>query len=142
MKTRSKKIAPQPKRGLLKAVFDTVEGLGGASETEVYKYLPAAITASSQVVTHKKLKAALTSAVYRGFLIYDPANRKFRIAPMTYYKARVEYMDNLELKPPRIKARETVEIDTVTDLPVAWWVILLMFVSLSSFLAGYVVGVL
>jgi hypothetical protein len=144
MKVRSTKIAPLPKRGLLKAVFDTIEGLGGASEQEVYKYLPAAITVSNQVVTHKKLKASLVSGVYRGFLIHDSANHKYRIAPMSYYKARMEYIDNLEHQhtQPRRMADKLPEPERGDDLPVAWWVILIIFIAMSSFLAGFVVGVL
>jgi hypothetical protein len=87
--------APLPKRGIIRAVVETVQGLGGATEQQVYKYLPASILKSDQVITHKKLKSALISGVYRGYLVHDPKLNQYKLAPMSYFQERCKYFDTL-----------------------------------------------
>lgn len=85
--------APAPKHGLQRAVFKTVEALERATEKAVYEMIPAAITQGNQVVSHKKLLRSLKNGVYRGYFITE--KNIFRIAPLSYYQARQEYIKNL-----------------------------------------------
>ena len=85
--------APPPTKGLTKALYETIHALGGAKEGEIRAFLPAAITDSSQVATKKKIATALKNAVYWGYLITDGAY--YRIAPLSYYKSRQQYIREL-----------------------------------------------
>ena len=69
--TKGTEYAPRPNRGLIRAVYDTVEACGGGGITTIRKYLPAAIDNISQVLTRRKVQSTLYNAVYRGYLIHD-----------------------------------------------------------------------
>lgn len=96
---RKQDKAPSPSHGLIKAVYETVDALGGGTEKQVYKYLPAAILDSKQITTHKRLTKVLKSAVYRGYLIHDSGTDSYRVAPKSYYDARVKYVLSLKSTP-------------------------------------------
>ena len=84
--------APRPQRGLIKAVYDTIEACGGADFEQIRKYLPAAIEHINQVVTKKKIEKILYNAVYHGYLVHDNTgvtNKGYwKIAPLSYYNIR------------------------------------------------------
>lgn len=89
----SGKRAPSPARkGLMRAIYDTVDALGGASKQQIRKYLPAAIDDISGLVSTKKLDRAIYSSVYDGYLIHNPDNDKYFIAPIDYYKSRRDWL--------------------------------------------------
>lgn len=90
------KVAPRPTRGLLRAVYDTIDACGGADFKTVRKYLPAAIEDISQVVSKKKIERCLYNAVYRGYLIHDSDHEVWKIAPVSYYVARQEHLAEIE----------------------------------------------
>ena len=135
--------APLPKRGIIRAVVETVQGLGGATEGQVYKYLPASITNSNQVITHKKLKAALISGVYRGYLVHDPDNDHYKLAPLAYYQARCKYFDELPSSDGRAPTNRLEPKIDMPDIPLVWsgWMPLIIIASIAwGFLAGLYVG--
>jgi hypothetical protein len=137
--------APAPKRGLSLAIFETIDGLGGATLAQVKRYLPAAITETNQVASPKKLLTALQNGIYRGYFISD--GKIFRIAPRSYYNARQAYMNSLkgrradhtpEFRPTKLP--DLPEAKTGSDsLQINWW--LLLLVAVLSGWTGVLVGV-
>lgn len=79
-------VAPEPRRGLAKLVYQVVKELGGASTHQIKKYLPAVTDDVDKYINTKKFDACLYSCVYSGYLITD--GDKYRIAPKSYFDAR------------------------------------------------------
>jgi hypothetical protein len=89
-----KAFAPAPKYGLLRAIYETIDGLGGATEAQVRKYLPAVVSKSNQIATKKKVHKTIWSGKYRGYFIKDGAY--WRIAPLSYYLDRQKREEGLK----------------------------------------------
>jgi hypothetical protein len=89
------KYAPRPHHGLMRAVYDTVDACGGANLKQIKQYLPAAIDNIGQVLKKGRLNRSLYHAVYRGYLVHDGKSGYWKIAPMSYYKARQDHCDEL-----------------------------------------------
>lgn len=130
--------APAPKRGMLRAVYDTVEALGGGTVANIKEYLPAAITESSQVVTKKKLEKYLYAAVYNGYLITQGGY--YRIAPKSYYEARQkiikEQKDRVVSKKP---GEDAPPHEFIVYRPLWHWA-LIISVGVAAFSSGMMIG--
>lgn len=93
---RDDEQAPPPQRGLMRAVFETVDANKGPTDMRAIKeLLPAAITDTSMFRQHQ-IDKALYALVYRGHLvtIEDGATVKWKVAPISYYEARRRYIEN------------------------------------------------
>ena len=80
--------APRPpNKTISQAVYDVIQELGGsATLSDVVKYMPA--QEMTVKYTRKQIKAALSNSKSRGYFVRD--GDRFKIAPITYYKAKQE----------------------------------------------------
>ncbi len=133
--------APRPKRGLTRALYDTVEACGGADFSTVRKYLPAAVENISQIISRKKIERGLYDAVYRGYLIHDSAHKMWRIAPHSYWEARQEYLEQLHSH-PHVQGRKRGPYETVIPRQPLTFSQMYAFISAigGAFLVGFIFG--
>jgi len=136
------KLAPSPHRGLIKAIYDTIEACGGADLKQIKKYLPAAIDNSSQIASTKKIEKALYACVYRGYLVHNPQNDYWAIAPLSYYKTRQEVLKDLKDHPKRsgiLQPRFPFEADRPRFFSHEQWHSVIAIAAVA-FILGFVVG--
>ena len=136
-----KTVAPQPVRGLAKLVYQVVKELGGASEQQIKKYLPAVTDDADQYINKKKFDACLYSCVYSGYLITDGS--KYRIAPRSYYEARQEVVASNKARhlsgETKRDPKETIRERFVYERPLwHWWI--LASVGVITACVGYIGG--
>ena len=152
--------APRPKYGLARALYEVVDACGGATFEQIVKYLPAAIIDAKQVASRKKIAHNLYHCVYRGYLVhqgearYKTADTKghWFIAPLSYYNARQQYLDDLKSSSkPRVRNSlieehmEALSLETRDDrsASVPGWVWPLMaLVGIGMFGLGLIAGLL
>lgn len=138
-------VAPQPRRGLAKLVYQVVSELGGASEAQIKKYLPVVAENVDDLLNKKKFESCLYSCVYSGYLITDGS--KYRIAPLDYYEARQEIVSRPRSVEPKKRSpkRKHPEhpIEYVRPLW-HWWILASVGVITAcvGFLAGLILGLL
>lgn len=140
--TGGNKLAPSPHRGLIKALYETVDACGGANMGQIKKYLPAAIDNFSQVATTKKIEKSLYSAVYRGYLVHSPTNDYWKIAPLSYYKERQRIMQQLKDNPTShtgIRERLKLEVDQTRFFTHEQWHTIIAITTVA-FILGFAVG--
>lgn len=140
------KRAPSPTRkGLMRAIYETVDALGGASRHQIEKYLPAAIDDIKGLVRRKQLDRAIYSCVYDGYLIHNPDNDRYYVAPIDYYKARREWLQECSAR-SRVGVKKRKGSKHVDDHPPPWnsFAHRILVVSLCAlcFAAGVVVGII
>jgi len=135
------KFAPSPHRGLIKALYDTIDACGGADLRQIKKYLPAAIDSSSQVASTKKIEKSLYSAVYRGYLVHSPQNDYWKIAPLSYYNARQQVMQDLKDNPTQtgLRRRIQLEVDQSRFFTHEQWHTIIAITTVA-FILGFAVG--
>jgi len=159
----SSKQAPAPKRGFIRAVYETIDGLGGANEAQIRKYLPAAVTQTNQIATKKQLHQALSNGVGRGYFIHDGKFKMYRIAPISYYnerrrvvrgykrsdssKGKAIHMPEFEApawvtKQPEFEAPESVFTPPPQQLPIKWLAVAFLLGSVWGFSIGLVTAIL
>lgn len=129
------KLAPKPNHGVVAAIYEVVEALGGATEEQVYRYLPAAIK-DDKKVTHRVLSKQLYNAVYRGYLIHTP-DGYYKIAPMSYYISRNAFVRK-QVQDSRKRSGKNVDPRRVVHLPVPGWKLATLF--FGGFLLGWMLG--
>lgn len=136
------KFAPSPHRGLVKALYETVDACGGADITQIKKYLPAAIENINQVLTTSKIEKSLYNAVYRGYLVHNPSTGYWQVAPISYYKARQEVIKDIESRTNRDgvpKRREPLQIQSHGFFTFHQWYAIISMMCVA-FVFGFVVG--
>jgi len=136
------KLAPSPHRGLIKALYDTIDACGGADLRQIKKYLPAAIDSSSQVASTRKIEKSLYSAVYRGYLVHNPQNDYWKIAPISYYNERQRVMQDLKDHPTShtgMRKRLQMEVDQSRFFSHEQWHTIIAITTVA-FILGFVVG--
>ncbi len=105
--TKSRKRAPAPTRGLIKAVYETVDALGGpCTEDQILQMLPAAVDDSS-MIGKGRVHACVLNAVWRGYLIYR--DDRYSVAPLAYWEARQRAIE--EMPKRKRKPKASVESD-------------------------------
>lgn len=137
------KVAPRPTRGLLRAIYDTVDACGGANFKTVRKYLPAAIEDIGQVVSKKKIERCLYNAVYRGYLIHDSDHAMWKIAPVSYYVARQEHLAEIEAHVHRDGKQKDRghELKVIPRQPLTFSQVHLLLAAVGgAFLLGFLLG--
>lgn len=134
-------VAPAPSRGLAKLVYQVVKELGGATETQIKKYLPAVSDDVDQYINRKKFDNCLYSSVYSGYLITD--GNKYRIAPMSYYEARQEIVHENKARHARgdtKRVRRHPEKDHVTYVRPLWHWAFITCVGVITAVMGFFIG--
>lgn len=137
-------LAPSPQRGLAKAVFTTVEAIGGnANMKQVLDLLPAAIEDSTSI-GKKRVYDALHYCKNAGYLVHEPKSDTWRIAPMSYYEARQKWrLDPTRDKRTRRQGARAINPSTpepLTIREVDW--LFTTTLAVITFLAGAVLGFL
>jgi len=135
-------LAPSPHRGLIKALYDTVDACGGADMRQIKKYLPAAIDNVAQVATTRKIEKSLYSAVYRGYLVHNPQNDYWKIAPISYYNERQRIMQENKDNPTRtgkFRQRFAMEVDQSRFFSSEQWHTIVAITAVA-FILGFVAG--
>jgi len=139
-------VAPEPRRGLAKLVYQVVKELGGASTHQIKKYLPAVTDDVDKYINTKKFDACLYSCVYSGYLITD--GDKYRIAPKSYFDARQVIVANNKDRHLSGSARKYKQqrkhpaIPTLTYLRPFWHWITLTSVGVITGCVGFLIGLL
>jgi hypothetical protein len=143
-------VAPQPRRGLAKLVYQVVKELGGASTEQIKKYLPAVSDDVHDFLDKKKFENCLYSCVYSGYLITD--GDKYRLAPLDYYEARQEIVSRPRSTTDngrgtnKKKRHSNPPPDTVEYIrPMFHWLVLASIAVITGcvgFLAGLLTGLL
>lgn len=88
--------APRPGRAsYLRSIYDAVEAHGRkATKTDILSLVPSTKDAYKweKHVSAKRFEDLMYSAVYRGHLIFHPADKAWSIAPIAYYHERQEHI--------------------------------------------------
>jgi len=135
-------LAPSPHRGLIKALYDTVDACGGADLRQIKKYLPAAIDNVTQIATTRKIEKSLYSAVYRGYLVHNPQNDYWKIAPLSYYNERQRIMQENKDNPTKtgsFRRRFQLEVDQSRFFSHEQWHTIIAIATVA-FVLGFAVG--
>jgi hypothetical protein len=133
--------APRPKRGLTRALYDTVEACGGADYATVRKYLPAAVENITQIISRKKIERGLYDAVYRGYLIHDSAHKMWRVAPASYYEVRQDYLTTLHSHPHEKRGERGPYETVIPRQPLTFGQVhLLISMVAGAFVVGFIFG--
>lgn len=136
--TKSKGKAPKPSRGLQLAVYETIDGLGGANYKQLKKYLPAAITKANQVATKKQLDYSISNGLYRGYFI--ERNKHYYIAPIEIYQIRQAHIKKVKGKHTVAKkSKPTPNLEYVINRPFWHWMVVTPLFA-TWFVLGVVVG--
>jgi hypothetical protein len=138
------KTAPRPsRRGLMRAIYETVEALGGATPQQILKYLPAAIDDITGIIKGNKLKRAIYSSVYDGYLIHNKENDHYYIAPIDYYEQRQKWLKECQKRSrkgvKKVRHRESYDSHTPVIIPFAYKLLIALLCGVS-FCAGILVG--
>ncbi len=146
-------LAPKPRAGLVKIIYEILEALGQAHYRKIKEYIPAAVTKASQVTTEVKLKRCLYNGVYRGYFQHEDTKGNmmmrseknikrgtWKIASLDYYNQRQSYLtemanDDLRHKHQPEKIQQDIDIIKETNWPIT------VAVGVSCFLAGLSIGV-
>jgi len=135
------RLAPSPHRGLIKAIYDTVDACGGADLRQIKKYLPAAIDNVTQIATTRKIEKSLYAAVYRGYLVHNPQSDYWKIAPLSYYNERQRVMQENKDHPNRgaLRRRIRLEVDQSRFFSHEQWHTIIAIAAVA-FILGFVAG--
>lgn len=137
--THSEGPAPRPKRGLVLALYETLEALGKPSDVEaVRKLLPAAISDSSQIASKAKLLKRLENGAYYGYF-QKVGDEHYKIASKEYFEARQQQMakqreEYLARGGRRLASNKTPVEDTIVRVYHLDWV--MFFAGLLTGLTG------
>ena len=122
--------APRPTRASIqRAIYDAVESLGGdgGTDKEIRKLLPATDDAERLILRRKKLDRALYMSQYAGYIVHNPRNNTYKIAPLEYYTARQKVVEDHQrhfkskrLRPRLVKVAVSAVVDRKLLFAVAW----------------------
>lgn len=135
--------APRPRRGLMQLMYDIVDAIGESTAAKIYEYVPAAISKPQQVVSRSKVDKSLYQCVYQGYMVtHKQGNDElFRIAPVSYFKARQELLKANKGAPNGKRERGECTPDyTIVFARPFWHWSLLALVAVCSMLAGVLIG--
>ncbi len=133
--------APRPTRAsMLRALYDAVEAAGSVAKIREIKELLPLTDDAHRLLKKSAIDHGLYNAVYSGYLVHNPKDDTYRIAPLSYYEARQQVVletrkKNAEtLKTPRQSRRAKHEVVFVTN-----WK-LTAVLSWAAFFIGLVTG--
>jgi len=125
---------------MLRALYDAVEAAGSVAKLSEIKELLPLTDDAHRLMKKSAINHGLYNAVYSGYLVHNPKDDTYRIAPLSYYEARQQVVLETRVKnadrpkSPRMPKRERHEVIYLTN----WKVVAI--VGWVSFFAGVVLG--
>ena len=141
--TGNDKLAPPPKKGLALAVYNTIDAMAGeATQHEIEALLPAEITESHQI-GRKRIYNSLHYLKNYGYVVHNPGSDKWRIAPLSYFKAREQWRNDPDREPkyraPRRKKADRLDLSEKVVYRHDWMYTALF--ATTAFAVGVFIGI-